>query len=116
LVGEPPLIQALAAGVAYPSPKVLSRNAQRNSKPTTTRVMARSLLARVLMIAPNVDSVRPVRSVVGVEPSSLMYSRMAIVGLLFSLPAVSLRWRIRAWAERPASHVTAGRFDGRAEV
>src|ERR687898_3418104 len=39
-VGEPPLTQALSDAVAYPNPKVLSRNAHRNTNPVATRSVA----------------------------------------------------------------------------
>src|SRR4029450_10502897 len=105
LVGEPPWIQALAAGVAYPSPKVLSRNAHRNSKPTTTRMMARNLVARAVMIAPNAGSVVVDRSAMGGEPSRRSVSRMAMTCLLqYSLEAVSRGCPAATWAERPPAH------------
>src|SRR5215218_4816468 len=71
LVGEPPWIQALADGVAYPNPKVLSRNAHRNSNPSATRKTVRNLAAPVVMIAPGAGSVWVVRWAGGrTEPSS----------------------------------------------
>jgi hypothetical protein len=76
-VGEPPLIQALSAGVAYPNPKVLSRNAHRNSNPSTTRKTARNLAAPVVMIVPDAGSVW-----IRAEPSSLADSPMAMICLL----------------------------------
>ena len=79
------MIQARAAGVAYPNPKVLSRNAQRNSMPSSTRKMARNLVACSVMILPNAGSVLV----------------MAIDGLLCCLPAVSAGWRLRSLAQRP---------------
>src|SRR5829696_4972333 len=83
LVGEPPLIQALADGVAYPNPKVLSRNAHRNANPSATRKTARNLAAPVVMIAPGAGSVWVVRWAGGrTEPSSRADSRMAMTCLL----------------------------------
>lgn len=42
VVGLPPLIQALAAGVAKPQPKVLSRNAHRKIQPSEIRASAQT--------------------------------------------------------------------------
>src|SRR5512132_1856317 len=71
LVGEPPLIQALADGVAYPNPKVLSRNDERN------------LAAPLVMIVPGAGSVWVARWAGGrSEPSSRFDSWMAMTCLL----------------------------------
>src|SRR5918993_1924520 len=85
LVGEPPLIQARSAGVAYPNPKVLSANAHRNSNPSTTRKTARNLAAPVVIVR---SGARWVRSA-GVEPSSRTDSRMAMRCLLLGCSLVS---------------------------
>src|SRR5512132_3319277 len=107
LVGEPPLIQALADGVAYPNPKVLSRNAHRNTNPSATRKTARNLAAWVVINASGAGSVRAACSAGDrIEPSNRTDSRMAMtcLPLLCSLPGVLPRRRSSAWAERPLSH------------
>src|SRR5918995_3937460 len=85
LVGEPPLIQARSAGVAYPNPKVLSANAHRNSNPSTTRKTARNLAAPVVIVRSGAGWVRSA----GVEPSSRTDSRMAMRCLLLGCSLVS---------------------------
>ena len=55
-VGEPPLIQARSAPVEYPRPKVLSRNAHRNTDPramrNTARVRAAAVVLRMALCSP----------------------------------------------------------------